>query len=267
MELISLFVRLFLVVLSTQRISVSSPLLPCFTALQIQNLSRSFIHFLSSSQSRDYSKTISRLFSAFSPSLPHPPRNISISSHLHIALSFHQENISSPHIMDITLHSPTNKDLILDNNNNNNNNTKRAPNIKDITFDQLYNLPIFESYLIIDTRTQIDYNLHHIHSSINCPPPIRQSLQEWDIARERDRQLVLCLNELVEAGLQPEHSSPIVVYGEIQTGDRAHLDYIAQRFATLANEPLDCGSLLPEVGYRINNQRCYDDLYLFYISK
>jgi hypothetical protein len=73
--------------------------------------------------------------------------------------------------------------------------------------NQIYNLPLFETYLVIDCRRQVDYDHEHIASSLNYPPC------ESDNPEERLKALEEFATDASTSYIN-EIWSPIILYGK-----------------------------------------------------
>lgn len=95
----------------------------------------------------------------------------------------------------------------------------------------VFNLPLFEHHLIIDTRPFAAWEKENVVSSVPCPAP--------DVATEdytREGLLVQFLIELVNVGLQPEFPTPIVIYHDSTEATTTHSTWLATRLQLLQSD-------------------------------
>ena len=102
--------------------------------------------------------------------------------------------------------------------------------VKTICNDDLYNLSIYEGYLIIDTRSKERYEEHHIISALTLPPT--PGIGD-DFSSRKDS-----LKNLIETTVQyysPERFSPVIIYGDETSNSREQADWLIEFIATLVN--------------------------------
>lgn len=95
-----------------------------------------------------------------------------------------------------------------------------------VTPQQLYNLPVYESYLILDCRARDQWEADAVHSAHLFPP-------ESSI----DDSLRHLIHELMHGEL-PEHLNPLIVYNEAGVVD-VRIQELAERLQTLKETPLN----------------------------
>jgi hypothetical protein len=100
--------------------------------------------------------------------------------------------------------------------------------LKKVTNDMVYNLPLFESYLVFDTRDPSDFAKSAIVSSINLPRPSTTLSYDLFIAAG--------FYKVAAEGLLPDRYSPIVIYGDKANDDWTH--YIGMRLSKSKSEPI-----------------------------
>lgn len=91
---------------------------------------------------------------------------------------------------------------------------------------QLYNLPIYESHLILDCRPKDQWEADGVHSAHWFPP-------ETSV----DDSLRHLIHDLMHGEL-PEHLNPLIVYNESGVLD-ARVQSLAERLQTLKETPLN----------------------------
>ena len=110
-----------------------------------------------------------------------------------------------------------------------------------VNADDVFNLPLYEYHLVIDTRTVVEYERGHIATAASLPAPERSSSDS-----EKERALVLFLAQLVEDGLQPEMVSPVLLYGDGSERAESYNEWLASRMAALKGDrPLEVATLGP----------------------
>jgi protein-tyrosine phosphatase len=80
--------------------------------------------------------------------------------------------------------------------------------VKDVSIDQVFNLPLFETYLVIDCRSQPEYHANHIQSAFNFPPP-PLGCNEGENQEALEKFIAL-----VSASYVHENWDPVIVYGK-----------------------------------------------------
>jgi len=97
---------------------------------------------------------------------------------------------------------------------------KKANGIVSVSPSLVYNLPLFEGYLVIDTREPKEFMQDKIATSLNFPPSICATLP-------LEHFEVFFLEKIQE--LTPEHYSPIVLYDGCSQGMTEHTKWLANR--------------------------------------
>ena len=97
---------------------------------------------------------------------------------------------------------------------------------------KVFNLPLYEHHLVIDTRKEEEYLRGHIVSAIHYP--------SWSPTlsnEEQDASLLQFIHKVIDECLRPENPDPVVVYG---TGDDAceQAKWLAKRLETLKKDRL-----------------------------
>lgn len=97
---------------------------------------------------------------------------------------------------------------------------------------QVFNLPLYEHHLVIDTRTEEEYQQGHIVSAVHYP--------SWSPTlsnEEQDASLLKFIHKVIDECLRPENPDPVVIYG---TGDDACVQakWLAKRLETLKKDRL-----------------------------
>jgi protein-tyrosine phosphatase len=99
---------------------------------------------------------------------------------------------------------------------------------RNISNDDIYNLSLYEGYLIIDTRSRELYDEHHIISAFSLPPPTP------GIGESREEQL----KKFIETTIQyysPERWSPVIIYGDETAPAHEHAVWLVEFIRELVN--------------------------------
>jgi rhodanese-related sulfurtransferase len=83
---------------------------------------------------------------------------------------------------------------------------ERVDLVKIVSSNQIYNLPLFETYLVIDCRHKVDYDQEHIASALNYPPC--ESTSPEDILKALEEFATEASTSYIN-----EIWTPIVLYG------------------------------------------------------
>ena len=107
---------------------------------------------------------------------------------------------------------------------------------------KVFNLPLYEHHLVIDTRSEEEYFQGHIVSAIHYP--------SWSPTlsnEEQDASLLKFIHKVIDECLRPENPDPVVVYG---TGDAAceQAKWLAKRLETLKKDRLSVAKVKPTAG-------------------
>lgn len=105
-------------------------------------------------------------------------------------------------------------------------------NFKVVPPVKVFNLPLYEHHLVIDTRSEEAYQRGHIVSAVHFP--------SWSPTlsnEEQDASLLKFIHKVIDECLRPENPNPVVVYG---SGDDAweHAQWLAKRLQTLKKDRL-----------------------------
>ena len=97
---------------------------------------------------------------------------------------------------------------------------------------ELFNLPLYEHHLVIDTRSKEEYQSGHIVSAIHYP-----SWSPCFSDEEREASLLAFIHTVIEECLRPENPNPVVVYGDGENA-RDHAQWLATRLEFLKKDRL-----------------------------
>lgn len=105
--------------------------------------------------------------------------------------------------------------------------------VEEVWPHKVYNLPLFESQFVIDVRPKAAYDAEHISTALHfeCSTPMNEYAVTSFFIR------------VVELGLQPEHVSPVVLYGAETLESISALQWLAHRLARIKSQPI----LAPEL--------------------
>ena len=98
---------------------------------------------------------------------------------------------------------------------------------------KVYNLPLYEVYLVIDCRQSCQYDQGHIASAMNFPPSPTQSARETSLIE---------FGEYVSNNFCHERWEPIVLYGDNDEEVQEHLQWTAKRLKSLVGRDILCNS-------------------------
>lgn len=94
----------------------------------------------------------------------------------------------------------------------------------------VFNLPLYENYLVIDTRSTEDFSRGSIATAVSYPAPDHTDETE----EGRERSLYQFATRYAEEYCRPENADRVVVYGEAV--DTAHVQWLAKRLASLQTQ-------------------------------
>ena len=107
----------------------------------------------------------------------------------------------------------------------------RKVNLRKVTPEDLFNLPLYEHHLVIDTRPQEEYTRGHIATAVSYPSLGLNCSEE-----EREKSLILFIKKYIKEYFRPENPSPIVVYGSEQPDCQLHAEWLARRLDMLQKD-------------------------------
>jgi hypothetical protein len=102
-----------------------------------------------------------------------------------------------------------------------------------VTPIDVFNLPLFESHFVIDTRSHEQYCIEHIASAFPFHPykvPTSENLEQ---------SLMEFFRLIIIDECAPEIASPIVLYGDASSSHET--EWLAKRLLELPYRPLDVG--------------------------
>lgn len=102
---------------------------------------------------------------------------------------------------------------------------------KNICNDDIYNLSIYEGYLLIDTRSRERYEEHHIISAFSLPPPTP------GIGDSHEEQLKNFIETTVQY-YSPERWSPVIIYCDETAPAFEHAIWLIEFIEKLVNSSI-----------------------------
>lgn len=104
---------------------------------------------------------------------------------------------------------------------------------------KVFNLPLYEHHLVIDTRSEEEYLQGHIVSAVHYPSWLSTLSNE-----EQDASLLKFIHKVIDECLRPENPDPVIVYGN---GDDAleQAQWLAKRLEILKKDRLSVAKVAP----------------------
>lgn len=105
--------------------------------------------------------------------------------------------------------------------------------LKTVSPEAIFNLPLYEHYLVIDTRPKQDYEAGHIATAVSYPYPNGLITEE-----ERDATLFHFARDYAKEFYRPENPNPLVLYGagERDSMSLAHARWLADKLFRLKQQ-------------------------------
>jgi rhodanese-related sulfurtransferase len=111
--------------------------------------------------------------------------------------------------------------------------------LKSVTGEAIFNLPLYEHYLVIDARTVEEYQNGHIATAVSYPCTIP--------ADERETALVRFAMNYSKEFYKPENPNPLVIYGSNYSSiEMEHIDWLAGKLMALKRQRNSLVSYSPE---------------------
>lgn len=82
--------------------------------------------------------------------------------------------------------------------------------------DEIYNLPLFECYLVVDCRSNEQYDECHIASALNFPPPCNSTTEQEKIQNLQN------FVEYASHAYSNERWDPLILYGDNESQEHIH---------------------------------------------
>ena len=131
--------------------------------------------------------------------------------------------------------------------------------LKHVSSEEVFNLPLYEHYLVIDTRSRYLYDEGHIATAVSYPAP---DLGTSD--PERETTLHKFAQDYAREFSRPENANPIVIYGAQEGGTSfLHARWLADKLIQLQQQRKSLVRYDPQ-DLRIDFEEDYDPTELFY---
>ena len=85
--------------------------------------------------------------------------------------------------------------------------------VKTVSPDAVFNLPLYEHYLVIDARSIGEYEDGHVATSVSFPFPPETCSEDECSEDEKERRLVRFAMDYATEYCRPENPNPVVIYG------------------------------------------------------
>ena len=96
----------------------------------------------------------------------------------------------------------------------------------------VFNLPLYEHYLVIDTRSEVEYQAGHIATSVSFPFP-RSSCSE----NEKEAILIQFAKDYATEYCRPENPNPVVIYGGKENAESlSHAKWLGEKLQALQQQ-------------------------------
>ena len=115
--------------------------------------------------------------------------------------------------------------------------------LKPVSSIDIFNLPLYEHYLVIDTRPLEDYERGHIATAVSYPhDTIAASSEE-----EKEESLVAFARDYSSQFYRPENPNPLVLYGDRAESELRHTQWLADKLNLLKNQRSSVSLYSPQV--------------------
>lgn len=101
------------------------------------------------------------------------------------------------------------------------------PILRWVSPEDIFNLPLYENYLVIDTRSAESFACGSIATAVSYPVPCDPDATE----EAREKSLYEFARRYAAEYYRPENPNPVVVYGEAT--NTAHAEWLARRLRSL----------------------------------
>lgn len=131
--------------------------------------------------------------------------------------------------------------------------------LKYVSSEEVFNLPLYEHYLVIDTRSRNLFEEGHIATAVSYPAP---DLGTSDA--ERETTLYRFAQDYAHEFSRPENANPVVIYGAQEGGTSyLHARWLADKLIVLQRQRR---SLVPYDAFEepSDEEDTYDPTELFY---
>ncbi len=104
--------------------------------------------------------------------------------------------------------------------------------IKVVATVSVFNLPLYEHHLVIDTRSFEEYQTGHIATAVSFPSP-RSSCSE----SEKEAKLIQFAKDYATEYCRPENPNPVVIYGGKEKAESlSHAEWLAEKLKSLQQQ-------------------------------
>ena len=128
--------------------------------------------------------------------------------------------------------------------------------LKTVPPEDVFNLPLYEHYLVIDTRSRLEYLSGHIATAVSYPPHPPDASQE-----DKDQALVSFAKGYAKEFYKPENPSPLVIYGNDTLEDIAHTKWLAEKLSHLKRQRRMLTLYSTETAQENSNEALLDDTF------
>ena len=89
-----------------------------------------------------------------------------------------------------------------------------SPACQAVSPADVFNLPLFSYFFVLDVRPHAAYVAGHCHGAFNLPPPSSGSFGTAGTDDTREHDLLVLLRAIIEQGMSPDHVTPVVLIGD-----------------------------------------------------
>ena len=112
-------------------------------------------------------------------------------------------------------------------------NTSSSSLLKLVSPEDIFNLPLYEHYLVIDTRPKEDYDGGHMVTAVSYS---YDTVQASSGEGEREASLVEFARDYSSQFYRPENPNPLVIYGNMTESDMSHTHWLVDKLTLLKNQ-------------------------------
>ena len=129
--------------------------------------------------------------------------------------------------------------------------------VKTVSSDAVFNLPLYEHYLVIDTRSLEDYEAGHVATAVSFPFPQSTCSEE-----EKEERLFQFAKEYAIEYSRPENPNPVVIYGGKESDESlSHARWLGEKLQQLQRQRKAIA--IPDTGQVDQDPGGYDPLETF----
>lgn len=131
--------------------------------------------------------------------------------------------------------------------------------VKSVLPDAVFNLPLYEHFLVIDTRSREEYESGNIATSVSFPSPHSSICSE----QEKEARLVSFAREYAIEFCRPENPNPVVIYGGKENKESvSHANWLGSKLQLLQQQRK--ALVLQSETNLVNEPTAYNPVELFY---